>query len=213
MTQYPAITISRSLGSGGTKVGFLIARQLGWHFCDRRILRLAARTLGLSTSSLDWREERPSGILQELYAVLAMGCPESSYLPLVEPPIYSEELFAVERKVILDMVQHAPSVIVGRGGFLALRDRAETLHLRIHSGLPFRIQSLVSRGKAADPESARAAILDSDRVRAAAVRAVSGVDLQDPKAFDLVLDVAADGAEACAKRIVVEFQRRFAGVL
>ena len=31
-----------SLGSGGTEAGFLAARKLGWPFCDRRILRMAA---------------------------------------------------------------------------------------------------------------------------------------------------------------------------
>ena len=71
MSQNPVITISRSLGSGGTEAGFLAARRLGWHFCDRRILRLTAEAMGSSISGLAGQEERQRALSRALARVVA----------------------------------------------------------------------------------------------------------------------------------------------
>ena len=202
MTHHPALTVSRSLGSGGTEAGFLTARALGWRFCDRRILRMAAQALGESVATLGRQEERPSGFLEQLMAVLAFGSPEAPYTPLLDMPRYGTDVFAAERKVMLQVVEAAPSVLVGRGGFFALKGRPGTLHVRIHSDLDFRIQNLVSRGKAADAQAALAAIEASDRNRSAFIRDVSGLEWDDPRNFQLFLDVARIGMPACVQQLV-----------
>ena len=202
MPANPAITISRSLGSGGTDVGFRVARELGWHFCDRRILRLAADATGQSVASMAVQEDRPGSYLDWLKTILALGSPESPYAPLLELPIYGRDLFEVQKDVILRMVEHAPSVIVGRGGFVALKGRPATLHVSIHADLEFRIASLVRRGKAADRSRALKAIEASDLGRAAFIREISGLDWRDPRSFDLVLNTSELGLEGCADRII-----------
>ncbi len=209
MSQFPAITISRSLGSGGTEVGFLVSRLLGWHFCDRRILRMVSEAIGQSTASLARLEEHHQGYLEKLFPLFAMGTPEATYMAPMEIPMYSRELFDLESKVIFKLLQHAPSVVMGRGGFITLRDRAATLHVSIHSDLAFRIQTLVGRGKAPDQDAARQAIITSDQDRAAFIKEISGLDWHDPKHFHIVLDVSKYGSEACAKMIEDEFHRHF----
>ena len=209
MPQNPAITISRSLGSGGTEAGFLAARKLGWPFCDRRILRMAADAMGHSSAGLALQEERPCGFLNQLANILGFGSPEAPFVPLMELPMYSRDLFKVEREVILKLVAHAPSVIVGRGGFFALKGRPATLHVRIDADPAWRAGSLVERGKAPDLETARKAVASSDRDRAAFIRAISGLDWRDPGNFDLILDAAQGGIEGCAQAIAAEAGRRF----
>ncbi len=210
MNQHPAITISRSLGSGGTEAGFLVARRLGWTFCNRRILRMAAEAAGHTSAGLALQEERHCGFMEQILNILGYGSPEACYTPLLELPMYSKDLYHMEREVIRKLVAHAPSVIVGRGGFCALKGRPDTLHVSIHADLDFRIQYLVGRGKAADPAAARKAIAASDRDRAAFIRAISGLDWQDPRNFDLVLEVSQQGLETVPELIVAEAKRRFA---
>ena len=209
MTPHPAITLSRTFGSGGTEVGFLVARQLGWRFCDRTILRQTAQALGLPSASLRYREERRCGFLERLLNLIAVASPEVPFTPPVELPIYSRDLFEAERKVMHCLVDNASAVLVGRGGFAALKDRPLVLNVRIQADLPFRKQFLVDRKKAQDGESALKAIEISDRNRAAFIREVTGLDWQDPKNFDLVLDTSRDGIAGCAERIVEEAGRRF----
>jgi cytidylate kinase len=209
LSLHPAITISRSLGCGGTDVGFLTARRLGWHFCDRRILRLAAEAMGKSTAGMADQEERHCGFMEHMMNVLAFGSPEAPYTPLMDVPMYSRDLFQLQRKLMLEMVAHAPSVIVGRGGFVALKQLPDTLHVSLDADPAFRSQSLVQRGKMPDLAAARNAVAVSDRDRAAFIRDISGLDWHDPRQFHLVLDVSRSGVEACVQRIVTEAQRRF----
>ncbi|WP_306601998.1 AAA family ATPase [Geothrix sp. 21YS21S-2] len=209
MTSHPAITISRSIGSGGTEAGFLTARRLGWHFCDRRILRLAAGAMGHSVASLAHQEDHPSGFKDWLMTIFALGSPEAPFTLLHEVPIYSRDLFDVQKAVMHRMVEHAPSVIVGRGGFIALKDQPDVLHVSIHADLDFRVESLIRRHKAPNRRAALATIEDSDRGRAGFIKAISGADWRDPRHFDLVLDPSGEGLEACVGSIVAEAGRRF----
>jgi cytidylate kinase len=209
MDPNPAVTISRSLGSGGTEAGLMVARRLGWAFCNRRILRLAAEAMGHSSAGLAEQEERHCGFLEQLLNILGFGSPEACYTPLLELPAYSKDLYHMERQVMLKLVAHAPSVLVGRGGFCALKNRPATLHVSIRADLDFRVKYLVARGKEPNPEAARKAIAVSDQNRAAFIRAISGLDWRDPRNFDLVLNPSGPGLEACVEQIVAEAKQRF----
>ena len=169
-----------------------------------------ARATGLSAASLRYQEERRCGFLEQLLSLVAVSSPEVPFLPPVELPVYSRELFAAERQAMLRLVEAAPAVLVGRGSFVALRELPQVLHVSIRADLPSRAQFLVAHGKAADPEAALELIKASDRNRAAFIREISGLDWQDPDLFDLVLDTSREGLEACAARIVAEARRRFA---
>lgn len=209
MDPHPAITISRTLGSGGTEAGLLVARRLGWPFCDRRILRMAAGASGSTVAGLARQEERPSGFLEQVMNILGFGSPEAPYTPMLELPMYSRDLFQLERQVMRELVERAPSVIVGRGGFVALRDLPQALHVSIDADRDLRIQSLVRRGKQPDLEAARKAVEVSDRGRAGFIKDISGLDWHDPRNFDLVLDLSRGGLDAGVEAIVAEARRRF----
>lgn len=211
MNPPPAITISRSLGSGGTEVGLLVARKLGWQFCDRRILRRTAESLGIPVTALSRQEERPSGLLDQFLSMLAFASPEVPYAPPLEVPVYSAELFEAEGAVMRRLAEAGPSVLVGRGGFIVLRDRPSTFHVRIEASLDHRIKHLLARGKAPDEASALEAIQDSDRGRAAFFRKVAHVEWSDPGNFHLVLDAGEQDLEACAG-IVLREARPFLGL-
>jgi cytidylate kinase len=209
LNPHPAITISRTLGSAGTEAGLLAARRLGWPFCDGRILRLAAEAAGSSVAGLARQEERPSGFLDQMLNILGFGSPEAPYTPMLELPMHCRDLFQLERQVMRKLVERAPSVIVGRGGFIALRDLPQALHVSIDADRDLRILSLVRRGKQPDLEAARQAVEVSDRNRAAFIRDISGLDWHDPRNFDLVLDLSYEGLEAGVGAIVAEARRRF----
>ena len=46
------ITIARELGSGGSRIGRMLAQRLGYGFYDREILRLAAIDSGINEEIL-----------------------------------------------------------------------------------------------------------------------------------------------------------------
>jgi cytidylate kinase len=165
--------------------------------------------LGVPIADLRCQEERPCGFLEQLLRLTALASPELPYCPPLDLPTYSRELFTVERSVMLRLVQRESVVLLGRGGFVALRDHSAALHVSLQSHPEARLQHLLARGKAESPEAARRLLERSDRDRAAFIRAISGLDWQDPGHFHLVLDPLQEGLDACAERIVAEAQRRF----
>lgn len=198
---HPAITLSRTYGSGGSQVGFLVARRLSWRFCDRRILRQAALDLNVPIERLRFQEDRPSGFLEQLMNLTAFASPEVPFTPPLELPIYGRELFEAERSVMLRLLEHAPAVILGRGGFFGLKDRPNTFHVSIRADLAYRIHFLLEHKIAPNQELARKAIERSDRDRSAFIRDISGLEWRDPQNFDLVLDISCDGLESCVEQI------------
>lgn len=207
MAHHPAITISRTLGSGGNEIGFLLARQLGWQFCDRRILRQAAQDSGVPLSRLRYQEERTCGFWDQFLYLLAVSSPEA-YAPPLEMPVYSTELFGWEANAMRKLVEQGPSVLVGRGGIIALQGRPFTLHISIKADMDFRARRLLAQGKAASLPEAKRLAEGSDRDRAAFIREISGLDWSDSANFDLVLDSSQLGIDGCAFRLVEEVRNR-----
>ena len=52
------ITIARSYGSGGRKMGRLLAKELGYEYYDREILRIASDESGISEELFNQVDER-----------------------------------------------------------------------------------------------------------------------------------------------------------
>jgi len=55
------ITISRQFGSGGNRVGRLVAEQLGMPFYDKNIINHVADKLGFSPEYVKQVQEKPTG--------------------------------------------------------------------------------------------------------------------------------------------------------
>ena len=59
--RHVAITISRQMGSGGAYIGHLIAKELGFQYFDREILRQAAEHFATDVKLLeDMGEKSPA---------------------------------------------------------------------------------------------------------------------------------------------------------
>jgi cytidylate kinase len=209
MTSQPAITVSRSLGSGGSLIGYHLAQRLGWRYLDRRILRRAAAGLGMEVEDLDRQEERPDSFLERLLLMLGAASPEVPYTPPAEVPLYGEEIFAEERRIMEQALAQAPAVLVGRGGFVAFKDRPSTFHVHVRAATEFRIQRLLEIGKAGSVRAAEKLIRQSDQDRAAFIKEISGLDWQDPRNFHLVVDPSRDGFPACENYILEARRLRF----
>ena len=71
------ITIARSYGSGGRKMGRLLAKELGYEYYDREILRIASDESGISEelfNQVDETKKMPLfRIARELYECAEMS--------------------------------------------------------------------------------------------------------------------------------------------
>jgi cytidylate kinase len=181
-----AIAISRQMGSGGTYIGYLAARRLGFQYVDREVLREAARQLEIDVGVLESLDQRASGLVENLIRAFAFGAPESPGTP-VRKPIYEKDLFAVECRIMNEIAERYDAVIVGRAGFYALRDRPRVIRVFVHAPLEFRVRRIMKVHGLTDRE-ARTLVEETDRRRAKFIKEMTGTDWYDARNYHLSID-------------------------
>ena len=113
------ITIARSYGSGGRKMGRLLAKELGYEYYDREILRIASDESGISEELFNQVDERQH---LPLFRIA-----REAYTGEVIPPdsddfISNENLFRYQAKIIRELAQRESCVIIGRAADYVLKD-------------------------------------------------------------------------------------------
>lgn len=189
--RYKSIVISRLMGSGGSYMGYLAAKELGLRYLDREILREASDRLGVEPGILEHREERSAGIIENLLRSFSSGVPETAFVPPLGQAIYEEDLFRLESRIMNRVVDEYGAVIVGRGGFYALKDRPEVLRIFIHAPLEFRTRRVMEVTKNPDYQKAKSQVIESDRRRTKFVKDIIGVNWMDARNFHLCIDASA----------------------
>ena len=124
----PVITISREYGSGGRAIGEKLAKELGIPFYNKELILMAAKESGLSEAYIKKTEQMKStSFLYGLY----MG---AQALPM------NDQIFLVQSKIIREIAEEGPCVIVGRCADYILRERDDLLGVFIHAPLSYRAQ-------------------------------------------------------------------------
>ena len=124
----PVITISRESGSGGRAIGEKLAKELGIPFYNKELILMAAKESGLSEEYIKKAEQQKStSFLYGLY----MGAQQ---LPM------NDQIFLIQSKIIREIAEKGPCVIVGRCADYVLRERKDLLSVFIHAPLSFRAQ-------------------------------------------------------------------------
>lgn len=181
------ITISREFGSGGRTVGKRTAEQLGIPCYDRELIQKIAGKSGFDEGyikSLD--ETAPGGFLASAFSNRTFGQTNEDYL------------WNIQRKVILELAEQGPCVIVGRCADFILRDQADCLTVFIHADLAFRAQRIVQvYGEREDSPEQR--IRDKDKRRAAYHRFYTDMKWGYAKNYQISLDSGLLGIDACVE--------------
>ncbi|OPL16569.1 MAG: hypothetical protein AVO39_01525 [delta proteobacterium MLS_D] len=196
------VTVSRQMGSGGTYIGYLLAKELGFRYLDREILKEAARYLGTGVSWVEPYDEKSPGIVENIIRAFSFGTPEMG--PAMPPPlpVYEKDLFATECKVMNEIARRNSAVIVGRGGFWALRDRPGTLNVYVHAPPEMRIQRIKRVWKVSGYDRAREMIKESDRRRAAFIRDMTGLHWSDARNYHITFDTGLVDLSSCVSALV-----------
>ena len=128
------ITISREFGSGGRFIGEEVAKKLGIAYYDKNIISEIAEKSGLSPEYIQENAELSpkKGLLA--YALAGRDITGKS----VEDMVYE-----AQRKVILDLAEKGPCVIIGRNTDYILKDRDDVLNVFIHGDMPEKTQRII----------------------------------------------------------------------
>jgi cytidylate kinase len=181
------ITIARQLGSGGSCIGQLVAKRLGYALIDRQILQLAARELRVEEAEVEDRQERLQSIWEKLVSSYAMASSHRIYRPFL-CLLSDEQLAETERRIIIELAVKEPCVILGRGAFYLLRRKARLFNIMVHAPLRFRVERVMSIYSMRSKAEAIRMIERSDQDRHRYIRALTGLDWLDTRNYDLTIN-------------------------
>ncbi|MBQ7182810.1 MAG: cytidylate kinase-like family protein [Clostridia bacterium] len=186
------ITISREFGSGGRTVGRLVSEKLGIPCYDQELIEKIAGESGLSREYISERGETVA------HSPLFSGTMiyDRSYGGFS----VQDMLWQAQRKVIVELADKGPCVIVGRCGDYILRDRPDLVKVFVHAPKEWRAERIRTvYGDRAESPIRR--VEEKDRRRRAYYRLYTDLEWGDPHNYHLSMDSAALGIEKCAELI------------
>ena len=149
------ITISREFGSGGRFIGEEVAKKLGIAYYDKNIINEIAEKSGLSPEYIQENAELSPKKGLFAYAFAGRDMTGKS----VEDMVYE-----AQRKVILDLAEKEPCVIIGRNADYILKDRDDVLNVFIHGDMPEKIHRIIHLHNVEEQEAVRM-MADTDKRR------------------------------------------------
>ena len=178
------ITIARSYGSGGRKMGRLLAKELGYEYYDREILRIASDESGISEELFRQADEKQRiplfRIAREVYTGEVIP-PDSDDF------ISNENLFRYQAKIIRELAATRNCVIVGRCANFILRGRDNVLNVFVTAPVVDCVRRVMETD-GLNLEEAEKKIKKIDKRRADYFKYFTGRQWQDAALYDLCLN-------------------------
>ena len=173
------VAISETAGSLGNEIGRRLAESLGWSFADREIIAKAAERFRADLAELrHGAEEKPS---------------------LWERLTDSHRRFkAFVEASVLDLAAHDNVVLAGLASTLVLRDVRHALRVRTNAPERDRAARL-QQTQGLTPDASLDVVRQTDRERAARVKFLYDVDVDDPLLYDVVLNTERTGVDEAVR--------------
>lgn len=182
------ITISREFGSGGRTIGKKVAEELGIPCYDNEIIQKIAKESGFDEQYIKEAGEYASGGFFSTLANRAFG------------PTNGDYLWEMQYKIITELAQQGPCVIVGRCADYILRDTADCLKVFIHADMNFRAERIV-KVYGEREVSAEHRLKEKDKRRAAYHRFYTEMKWGHAQNYHITLDSGVLGIDKCVKII------------
>lgn len=180
------ITIGREFGSGGAEIAKKLAEKLNIPCYDKDIIGKTAVETGLVESDVESREE-----------FLSPARKIASHFTLYN--LYSnmtkdDKIYFAQEKIIKNLANEGPCVIVGRCADYILRDRDDVVNVFIYSDFDKRVERIKALGVDEDPEFF---IREKDEQREDYYNFFTDMDWGKPHHYDICLNSGMLGIDKC----------------
>ena len=186
------ITISREFGSGGRFIGEEVAKKLGIKYYDKEIIGQIAKESGLAPEYI--KENAELSPKKGIFAYAFTGRDISG--KSVEDMVYE-----AQRKVILDLAEKEPCVIIGRNADYILKDRDDVLNVYIHGDMPEKTQRIMDLYNVGEKEAVKM-MADTDKRRMTNYNFYTDQKWGKASNYTLCLNSSQLGYDRCEKIIM-----------
>lgn len=139
------ILIDREFGAGCSSISEKLAARLNWKLFDDALTREIARQANIPVELCKQREERVDPWLQRLVNMIWRGSFDRN-LPAPNLAILTaDRLVTIVQKVVEQVAEDRPCIIVGRGAPYFLRERTDTLSIFLYSSRDLKYRRVLKR--------------------------------------------------------------------
>lgn len=189
--KFNVITISREFGSGGRYIGEELAKKLGWDYYDKELITRVAEKTGFAEEFVEQASERSPFKSIFSYGFVSRDGVGASL---------EDYVYAAQRKIIVELADKGPCIIVGRCADYILKDRKDCLNVFIHGDEESKVQRIM-KYKDIDIKKAQKLMKDVDKRRRINYNYYTDRQWGSARNFDLSLNSTSLGTDNCVKII------------
>ena len=194
------VTFARGFGTGGKEIASMLAKDLGIHCYENRILTLASQMSGEDEQlflDINERIVYIGGFRGFLKAL-----PRSrQYIARNEKFVSDDRLFEYQSQIIRNLADQESCVIVGKCADYVLKGRKNVVSIYIEAPRAFCLERTMQRMKVS-ADVAAATIENTDKYRADYYKYYTkGNYLRNPVNYDMTLNSEKVGIAGCVKMI------------
>ncbi len=202
-----AITIARSLGSDGGEVARRLAERLNIRFVDKELLEMASDESGISEALFNITDEK---LNRRIFRKSTAAYSGEVYRPGAEDYLTQDNLFAIQSKILKDMIikDEQSFVVVGRAANYVIGSLNNVFCVNIRASEEYCIENIMERNNISESE-ARKLIQKTNKYRANYYRYFTAQDWTDPANYDLTLNTSRLGITTCTELIIDALEKKF----
>lgn len=194
------VTFARGFGTGGKEIASKLAKELGIHCYENRILTLASQMSGLDEEifrEVDEKIRNKGG-----FASFLRGLPKAkSYIARNEKFVSDDKLFEYQSKIIENLAETESCVIVGKCADYVLRGNPRVVSVYIEAPRAFCLKRTMEKMGVTE-EVAASTITQTDKFRADYYEYYTGGNYwTNPVNYDITLNSEKVGIEGCVDMV------------
>ena len=192
------VTISRQYGSGGRYIGENLAKALGIPCYDEKLIDMVAKESGFAQDFVAEKGERMTGSL--LFNIASSLSFANNVFSTNNGVTLQDEIYFTQNRIIKELADKGPCVIVGRCADYILREREDCLNVFIFADNESKIER-AEKYFNITREEAPAVLKKKDKARANHYKYYTDQEWGMASNYDLCLNSGLIGIEGCVKAI------------
>ena len=192
------VTISRQYGSGGRYIGENLAKAMGVPCYDEKLIDMVAKESGFAQSFVAEKGERMTGSL--LFNIARSLSFANNVFSTNNGVTLQDEIYFTQNRIIKELADKGPCVIVGRCADYILREREDCLNVFIFADNESKIER-AEKYFNITREEAPAVLKKKDKARANHYKYYTDQKWGMASNYDLCLNSGLIGIEGCVKAI------------
>lgn len=180
------ITISRLYGSGGRSLAIHLAKELGYTFWDKEILKEVAERSGVSQGEVTGFERYGGSPLMRLLEKMVSTDYITRFVGQEKGVLHEKRYVELVRDIVTEIYLQDNAVILGRGGQFILAGKPGAYHVLLAADAAKRAKYLAA--KKSSGEESREALARSDQRRREFLSCFGDEAPDDPGLYHLCMN-------------------------